>query len=207
MNTNITDIKQRRFQPAIDAINDLLEDEDYMDEEVIIIAIDGRSGSGKTRLAELLAEKYDANVFHMDDFFLRNEQRTEERLNEIGGNVDYERFREEVLIPLWYGDPVNYIPYNCKTMSLDNDNAQIIKPKRINIVEGSYSQHPYFGDPYQLRIFCDIDSENQLNNIAMRIGTDDARLEKYRNEWIPKENTYFDTNKIEEKSDVLISWE
>ena len=36
----------------------------------------------------------------MDDFFLRPEQRTEERLKEVGGNVDRERFLEEVARPL-----------------------------------------------------------------------------------------------------------
>ncbi len=203
---NIVDLTKRRFQPAIDAINDLLEDEDYIDEEVLIIAIDGRSGSGKSTLAEYLAEQFDANVFHMDDFFLREEQRTPERLAEIGGNVDYERFREEVLIPLWYGDPVTYLPFNCKTMSLDKDKEIIIKPKRINIVEGSYSRHPYFGDPYQLRIFCDIDPENQMKNIGMRIGDDDPRLEKFKNLWIPMEDKYIKEMGIEENSDAFIYW-
>ena len=203
---DITDIKQRRFQPAIDAINDLLDDEEYMDEEVLMIAIDGRSGSGKTTLAEFLAEKYDANVFHMDDFFLQGHQRTEERLSETGGNVDYERFREEVLIPLWYGDPVLYRPFNCKIMEIDKDKEQVIKPKRINIIEGSYSQHPYFGEPYQLRVFLDIDEESQFENISARTGGDNEIMEKFRNEWIPKEEEYIKANDLEEKADVYISW-
>lgn len=203
---DITDIKQRRFQPAIDAINDLLDDEEYMDEEVLMIAIDGRSGSGKTTLAEFLAEKYDANVFHMDDFFLQSHQRTEERLSETGGNIDYERFREEVLIPLWYGDPVVYRPFNCKIMEIDKDKEQVIKPKRINIIEGSYSQHPYFGEPYQLRVFLDIDEESQFENISARTGGDNEIMEKFRNEWIPKEESYIKANDLEEKADVYISW-
>ena len=203
---DITDIKQRRFQPAIDAINDLLDDEEYMDEEVLMIAIDGRSGSGKTTLAEFLAEKYDANVFHMDDFFLQGHQRTEERLSETGGNIDYERFREEVLIPLWYGDPVVYRPFNCKIMEIDKDKEQVIKPKRINIIEGSYSQHPYFGEPYQLRVFLDIDEESQFENISARTGGDNEIMEKFRNEWIPKEEEYIKANDLEEKADVYISW-
>lgn len=33
-----------------------------------------------------------AICFGLDDFFLRMEQRTPERLREVGGNVDYERF-------------------------------------------------------------------------------------------------------------------
>ena len=203
---DITDIKQRRFQTAIDAINDLLEDEEYMDEEVLMIAIDGRSGSGKTTLAEFLAEKYDANVFHMDDFFLQGHQRTEERLSETGGNIDYERFREEVLIPLWYGDPVTYRPFNCKTMEIEKDKEHVIKPKRINIIEGSYSQHPYFGEPYQLRMFCDIDEESQLENISARVEDNKEIIEKFRTEWIPKEEKYIKANELEEKADVYISW-
>ena len=39
-------------------------------ESQVLVAIDGNSGAGKSRLAELLAEVYDCNVFHMDDFFL-----------------------------------------------------------------------------------------------------------------------------------------
>ena len=37
----------------------------------VLIAIDGKCASGKTTLAERLALKYKANLFHMDDFFLR----------------------------------------------------------------------------------------------------------------------------------------
>ena len=200
------DIKERRFAPAVEAINDLLSDEEYMDEEVILIAIDGRSGSGKTRLSAFLAGKYDANVFHMDDFFLQESQRTPERMTEIGGNVDYERFREEVLIPLWYGDDVVYRPFNCKTMVIEKEKEQVIKHKRINIIEGSYSLHPYFGEPYQLKIFCDIDPENQISNITARIGDDPEMLSKFKDIWIPKENEYFEKNKTSENSDVYIDW-
>ena len=39
-------------------------------QDQVIIAIDGKCTSGKTTLASKLAEIYDCNVFHMDDFFL-----------------------------------------------------------------------------------------------------------------------------------------
>ena len=80
---------------------------------IVLIAIDGPSGSGKSTFAKRLAEKYDANVFHMDDFFLRPEQRTKERYEEIGGNIDYERFHEEVLMNINRGFPFHYRPYSC----------------------------------------------------------------------------------------------
>ena len=55
-------------------IDMLLEEKDFA-----VVAIDGKCTSGKTTLASKLAEIYDCNVFHMDDFFLRPEQRTPER--------------------------------------------------------------------------------------------------------------------------------
>ena len=69
------------------------------DKDRILIGIDGRTGSGKSSLAKKLAEEFFCNLFHMDDFFLQGFQRTEERRKEIGGNVDYERFQREVLLP------------------------------------------------------------------------------------------------------------
>lgn len=62
----------------------------------VIIAIDGRCAAGKLTLALLLSEQPDATIFHMDDFYLQGRQSTYERLNEVGGNVDYERFAKEV---------------------------------------------------------------------------------------------------------------
>ena len=54
-------------------------DELMSQKERVIVAIDGNCTAGKTTLAGKLAERYDCNVIHMDDFFLRPEQRTPER--------------------------------------------------------------------------------------------------------------------------------
>ena len=61
--------------------------------ERVLVAIDGGSASGKTTLGALLQSIYACPVFHMDDFFLRPEQRTPERFSEPGGNVDRERLQ------------------------------------------------------------------------------------------------------------------
>ncbi len=199
--SEVIDLKEKRFYPAVDAIQELLRDPE---EEILMVAIDGKCGSGKTRLAEFLSRKLDANVFHMDDFFLRPEQRTEERMQEVGGNVDYERFREEVLIPLFYGDPVVYRPFRCSIMGFRPEDEITIPPKRLNIIEGSYSQHPYFGNPYQLRIFMDIDEETRRQHIFERSG--EEKLKDFIDKWIPKEDAYFERYNIKEKSDLVISW-
>lgn len=84
----------------------------------VIVAIDGRCGAGKSTLAARLAELCGGNIFHMDDFFLRPEQRRPERFAEPGGNVDRERFAVEVLAPLKNGCRFSYRPFVCRDMAL-----------------------------------------------------------------------------------------
>ena len=69
----------------------------------LLIAVDGRCGSGKSTLGAYLQQKMHGNLLHMDDFYLRPEQWTPKRQEEPGGNVDRERFLEEVLLPLHKG--------------------------------------------------------------------------------------------------------
>ena len=161
------------------------------EKETVLVAIDGNCTSGKTTLASQLAANYDCNVFHMDDFFLRPEQRTPERFAEVGGNVDYERFREEVLLPLKSGKAFSYRPFDCSTFTLAAPIA--VTPKKLNIIEGTYSHHPYFSNPYDLLILLTVDEETQRRRILER----PAFLHKrFFEEWIPMENLYFQQNSM-----------
>ena len=173
---------EKILETARHQINMLLEEKNF-----VIVAIDGKCTSGKTTLASKLAESYDCNVFHMDDFFLRPEQRTPERFAEVGGNVDYERFHEEVLLPLKSGKAFSYRPFDCSTFTLSDH--VIVTPKRLNIIEGTYSHHPYFGNPYDLKILLTIDEETQRRRILDR---PEFLHKRFFEEWIPMENRYFD---------------
>ena len=98
----------------------------------LLIAIDGRCGSGKSTLGAYLQQKMHGNLLHMDDFYLRPEQRTPKRWEEPGGNVDWERFLEEVLLPLHKGTKFTYRPFNCRKWELDQPVE--VEARKINIV-------------------------------------------------------------------------
>ena len=165
----------------------------------VLVAIDGYCTAGKTTLAGKLAEVYDCNLFHMDDFFLQPHQRTEERYAEIGGNVDYERFHEEVLLPLKGDKEFNYCPFDCKNLTLKA--PVTVAPKKLTIIEGVYSLHPYFGEPYDLKIFLNVTPELQRSRVLERPAfLQDAFFEK----WIPMEKRYFSEFRIQEKCDLVL---
>lgn len=164
----------------------------------VLVAIDGRCGAGKTSLAALLEKETGCNVIHMDHFFLQPRQRTKQRMQEPGGNVDYERVLEEVIIPLSKGMEVSYRRFDCKKMELSS--LIQMKQNTVTIVEGSYSCHPALWDYYDLRIFLSIDPEEQIQRIRNRNGSKAAL--RFRDCWIPLEEQYFSVYQIQERCDL-----
>ena len=125
----------------------------------ILVAIEGGSASGKTTLAALLGRIYDCQTFHMDDFFLRPEQRTA-------------AFGWQSLAAMWTGSafsmrccflsqgrPVSYRRYDCHTQLLGD--AAVCPPKPLNLIEGAYSMHPLLADHYDLSVFLSIPPDLQ----------------------------------------------
>lgn len=187
---------EKKFQILINKIKEL-----STHKTSLIIAIDGRCASGKTTLAACLKEQLDCNVIHMDQFFLQPHMRTPQRLAQPGGNVDYERFLTEVLIPLTKGKPFSYRPYNCKKQQLDEEIE--VSPTAITIIEGSYSCHPFLHEYYDLRVFLTTHYEEQLRRIRERNG--EASLEVFKEKWIPLEELYFNNLEIDKQCDICIT--
>ncbi len=164
------------------------------------LAIEGGSASGKTTLASLLEVLYGATVLHMDDFFLRPEQRTEERLGEVGGNLDRERFSDEVARPLIRGGAFSYRRFDCQKQALAEPTT--VTPARLTVVEGAYSTHPAIPKYYSLTAFLKILPDLQRARIKLRNTPEMAR--RHQEEWIPKEEAYFAAFGVRKKSDIVI---
>ena len=162
------------------------------------VAIDGCSGSGKSTLGQLLCDIYGAQLFHMDDFFLPHERKTPKRLAEPGGNVDYERFQSDVLDHL-NEERFSYRPYICHE-GAPGDPIETEK-RPVQIIEGSYSQHPALDGRYDLRIFLTLRPEAQSARILKRNGA--AMHARFMNEWVPLENRYFEAFHILSQSDIV----
>ena len=170
------------------------------EKEKLIIAIDGMSGSGKSTLARIIAGRYNSNIFHMDDFFLPPELRSEERLADPGGNVHYERFCEDVLPYLKSPELFSYRIFDCSRMDYNGEST--VRNTPIRIVEGSYSHHPKFGKYADLFVFSDVDAVEQMRRIRLRNGEEKAQM--FAKKWIPMEERYFAAFEIKTHADAII---
>ena len=170
----------------------------------ITIAIDGMTGSGKTTLAEELKKIYNSPIFHADDFFLPPELRTEDRLNEPGGNIHYEKMKKEIidiLVEGKIGDIIKYRPFNCRIQKLGEEKS--FKIEKINIVEGSYCLNPYFGKYYDISIFLKINEKSQIERLMKRCP---QMINNFVNKWIPFEKKYHEFYKVYENSIIQFNY-
>lgn len=168
--------------------------------QTFIISLDGRSASGKTTMAEQLAQILQGGIIHMDDFFLPPSLRNEIRLAEPGGNVHYERFAQEVLPAISRAQEFSYSRFDCSKM--DFGEARKVSSSKWRIVEGAYSCHPIFKNYMDIKVFCDIDPQEQLHRIELRNGAKVAKI--FAERWIPMEEAYFKAYQIQQQADMIL---
>ncbi len=183
---------RERFVPYLPLLEAL--DQRLNSGEKTLLAIDGRCASGKTTLAALLCEIYGCDCIHMDDFFLPFERKTPERLSEPGGNLDRERFYQEVILPYKAAEPLVYGGYDCSVGAINSMKSAAASP--LLLVEGSYSLHPLMADSYDIKVFSTCDPSLQSERIRIRNG--EEMHKRFVEAWIPMEEQYFSAFGIKE---------
>lgn len=191
----IADSRFCRVLPILEKLG-----EHQRQDKPLIIAIDGRAASGKTTLSLELQYILDADVIHMDDFFVPPHLRSRERFSTPGENIHYERFAEEVLPYIQKNEVFSYRVFDCSIM--DFRGMREIGNKPFRIVEGSYSCHPKFGSYADITVFSDVPAEEQIIRIRKRNG--EAMLEMFQGRWIPMEEEYFSYYSVKDRADITV---
>lgn len=197
-------------------------EESLSSREHLILAIDGRSASGKTTLAARLSGQFKADVIHMDDFFLPLPLRTAPRLAEPGGNVHYERFLQEIIEPLRKArrqpscpdhgameasfcagalPALSWRRFDCSCGSFSPELCHT-SGRPLLILEGAYSMRPEFRHVYDLSVFLTVPACVQKERILARNGAE--RWTDFQEKWIPMEEKYFSYYQIEHCCDLTL---
>jgi uridine kinase len=166
----------------------------------VVISIDGACGGGKTTFANEIERELHYNILHMDDFYLPFDKRDKNWMNIIAGHMDFDRLIENVLKPYKAKKKTNYISYDCHN---DKYLQEIpIDLENFLVIEGSYTAHPILSEYVDLKIFVDIDKDDQIKRLTKR---NPAVVDKFLSMWVPFENRYFEELKIKDISDLVIS--
>ena len=166
----------------------------------LVLALDGRCGSGKTTLANTLARQFPAStVLHTDDFYLPPADRVPGWEQIPCANMDLARLRDEALRPAYEGQPVPYRAYSCR----EGDYLPTVQlaAQPLVILEGSYSHHPLLAGYETLRVFVTCSKPEQTRRLQAREG---ERYANFAARWIPLEEAYFAQYNVEVKADFAI---
>ena len=166
----------------------------------VLVALDGRCGSGKTTLSERLAERFPQSItVHTDDFYLPPSRRVTGWEKIPCANMDIQRLRDEVVTPARAGQAFSYRAYSCREGAYLPPRP--LGPAPLVIVEGSYSHHPSLAPYYDIRIFVTCSPDEQARRLRRREG---ERYSNFVERWIPLEEGYFAQYGIEKKADFEI---
>ena len=169
-------------------------------QSAVLVALDGRCGSGKTTLAAQLTERFPQSItVHTDDFYLPPSRRVTGWEKIPCANMDIQRLRDEVVAPARAGQVFSYQAYSCRE-------GAYLPPRPLGsaplvIVEGSYSCHPTLADCYDLKVFVTCSKEEQARRLLAREG---ERYSGFTARWIPLEEGYFAKFQIEQTVDFIL---
>ena len=166
----------------------------------LLITIDGPCASGKTTLAQKLAELFEAPVIHTDDYVIPHTQKTAERLAVPGGNCDADRLVREVIAPWKRGAPVKYRKYDCSRDILLPEEE--LPDSHILILEGSYSNLPEIRKFADIRIFASTPEEIREERLRQR--ETEQSLQMFRDRWLPLENHYFEAFALPDRECIMM---
>lgn len=146
------------------------------------VAIDGMTGAGKTALAAHLSKRFGAPVVHLDDFRLPLSERKPDWETTPGGEMDFERFDEEIVTPWLTKKPLVYSVVDPKSGEITERRA--LPDGQMFLFEGTYALHPLIRDFYDLRLFMKVDGQVQ----ASRLEKDGTPVDASA---LARENEYF----------------
>jgi len=125
----------------------------------ILVAIDGRSGTGKSTLARRIGDRTGATVIAGDDFYSGGSDAEWARQSpemRVANCVDWRRMRREVLEPLLAGKAAAWHPFNFAAGTGLADRLIEQEPAEVIVLDGAYSARPELRDLIDLAVLVEM---------------------------------------------------
>jgi len=158
----------------------------------IVVALDGRSGTGKSTLAKQLAAAVDTVVVDCDNFYAGGTD--EEWLawtprQRAARCIDWRRLKYEAIEPLRDGQIAHYRPSDFTNGAGLASQVVICNPKPVIILDGVYSGRPELAGIVDVAVLVALPDELRLSRLIAREGL--AFMNKWHAIWDMAEDYYF----------------
>ncbi|RMG39696.1 MAG: hypothetical protein D6719_12735 [Candidatus Dadabacteria bacterium] len=174
----------------------------YETKPLALVAIDGVGGAGKSTLARELAYRSESIlVVQTVNFYRPMDPKTRYNLTPEEGYMlyyDWERLRDQVLIPLSQGKPCRYQRYSWVESKL-KDWVEI-HPQGIVLVEGVFSFRPELRRYYDFSIFVTASESERYRRQIVRKENPKEWIER----WMAAENWYIKHHAPQDAADLLV---
>lgn len=199
---------QLRSSAAVSSILDLAAQRQARVDRPVVIAIDGPSCAGKSILATAVALRSAASVLEGDDFYRNTLRRLTMSQREamsdaavVDAVIDWERLRDQALLPLRAGESATFQPYDWKADD-GRRPPKTIPAADLIIVEGVYAARPEFADLVDVAVYLGVDPQIRARRYAERENDPD-----WVSFWERGEAYYFSTLRQQASFDIQLDAE
>jgi uridine kinase len=177
----------------------------------LLVAIDGRSGSGKSELAALVARALDVVVVPTDDFYAAHvsdaEWQDRTPAERVANVIDWQRLRAEAIEPLVAGRTATWQPFDFDARRPDGTfplaTSRVTRePAAVILLEGAYSSRPELTDLIELSVLVEVSPPERHRRLVERDGK--AYTESWQQRWSAAEDYYFTAVRPPESFDLVV---
>ena len=171
----------------------------------LVVALDGRSGTGKSTLGVEIGAAVSGTYVDQDDFYSGGELdhwrvvNPETRIDEC---IDWRRVLRDVILPFRAARQIHYHSFNWDTMEGLDPEAISLAPSDVLILDGAYSTRAELVPYLDLTVLVTLDDDVRRQRIMDREG-EDWTLEWFT-VWDAAEDLYFGEMRQESDFDIVI---
>ena len=172
----------------------------------VLVAVDGRSGTGKSTLAAEVAARHGGRCVTADDFWSGGEEDYWQALppdERADRAIDWRRLRAEVLEPLLAGCPASWRTFNWQVGEGLSDSSLACEPVPVIVLDGAYSMRPELADIVDVAVLVTLDDPERRSRLLAREG--DEFMGRWHVLWDKTEDYYFTTVRPPNVFDVVIA--
>lgn len=173
----------------------------------ILVALDGRSGTGKTSIAKHIADRLNGVEIQADNFWIGgSDEEWDKRTPQEKADkaIAWKRIRTEVLEPLLAGKSASWHSFNWKDGEGLAEESIKAKPTRLVVLDGAYSSRPELQDIIDLSILVELpDDTNRRERLVSREGKE--YMDNWHKRWDPAEDYYFSKVRPRSSFDMIIA--